>query len=46
MSSLIMKGVEEGSDEFSDIVVSMITECFVQAVNLKTFDEWIQEPVQ
>lgn len=43
-AELLLKGISEGGDEISEAVVSMITECFVQAVNLKLFDEWVQEP--
>lgn len=41
---MLLKGISEGGDEISEAVVSMITECFVQAVNLKLLDEWVQEP--
>lgn len=41
----MLKGISEGSDEISEAVVSMITECFVQAVNLKIVNDWIEEPL-
>lgn len=41
----MLKGINEGSDEISEAVVSMITECFVQAVNLKIVNDWIEEPL-
>lgn len=36
-----MKGIEEGGDEISDAIVSIITECMVQAINLKKVGEWV-----
>jgi hypothetical protein len=44
MHSMIMKGIEEGGDEISEAIVSMITECLVQAINLSNLEEWVQEP--
>lgn len=44
-AELLLKGISEGSDEISEAVVSMITECFVQAVNLKIINDWIEEPL-
>lgn len=41
---MLLRGISEGSDEISEAVVSMITECFVQAVNLKLMNEWVEEP--
>lgn len=41
-AELLLKGISEGGDEISEAVVSMITECFVQAVNLKLLGEWVQ----
>lgn len=42
-TEMLLKGISEGGDEISEAVVSMITECFVQAVNLKVMGEWVQE---
>jgi len=46
MNTMFMKGIEEGADEISEAIVSMITECWVQAVNLKILDQWVEEPLQ
>ena len=42
MHEMILKGIEEGGNEISEAIVSMITECMVQAINLKTLDEWVK----
>ena len=39
---MILKGIEEGGNEISEAIVSMITECMVQAINLKNLDEWVE----
>jgi len=31
----LLKGIEEGSNEVSDVIISMIVSCFVIAINLK-----------
>jgi hypothetical protein len=41
--SHLLKGVEEGSNEVSDVIITMIVSCFVIAINMKEIGPWINE---
>ena len=45
-TEMFLKDITEGGDEVSEAVVSMITECYVQAINLKNVGEWVDEPLE
>lgn len=42
----LLKGIEEGSNEVSDVIISMIVSCFVIATNLKEIGPWINESTE
>jgi hypothetical protein len=37
-----MKGIEEGSDEISELIVCMLIYCFIVPINLKLIPEWVK----
>lgn len=40
-----MGGIEEGSDEVSELIVSMLIYCFIIPINLKLLKTWTFETV-
>ena len=40
---MLLQEINVGSDEVSDVIVTMIVNCFVIAINLKQSDPWVQE---
>lgn len=41
----LMKGIEEGTDEVSELIVSMLIYCFIVPINLKLMGEWVNESI-
>jgi hypothetical protein len=39
----LLKGVEEGSNEVSEVIITMIVSCFVIAINMKQIGPWVFE---
>jgi hypothetical protein len=39
----LMRGVEEGTDEISELIVSMLIYCFIVPINLKLLPQWVKE---
>jgi hypothetical protein len=42
----LLKGVDEGSSEVSDLVVSMLISCFIISINLEIWNDWVEEPLE
>lgn len=42
----LLKGIEEGSNEVSDVIITMIVSCFVIAINMKEIGPWINESTE
>jgi hypothetical protein len=39
----LMRGIEEGTDEISELIVSMLIYCFIVPINIKLLPEWLVE---
>ena len=42
----LLQGIEEGSDEVSELIVSMLISCFIIPINLSNLGVWVKEPVE
>lgn len=41
----ILAGINEASEEFADGLIAVIVETFIVPLNLRTFPEWVEEPL-
>ena len=41
----LLQGIEEGSDEVSELIVSMLISCFIIPINLSNLNLWVKESV-
>lgn len=40
----LLKGIDEASDEISELIVSMLIYCFIIPVNINLMKVWVSEP--